>query len=53
MLNPPKDLPAALAQRLYALGADVVQLPPDLEAAMRGMQGSIDVKCDYAVTGPK
>lgn len=53
VLNPPKDLPADLAAKLYALGADVVQLPPDLEAAMRGMQGSIDVKCDYAVTGPK
>jgi ABC-type nickel/cobalt efflux system permease component RcnA/ABC-type uncharacterized transport system substrate-binding protein len=53
VLNPPKDLPADLADKLYALGADVVQLPPDLEAAMRGMQGSIDVKCDYGVAGPK
>jgi len=53
VLNPPKDLPTDLANKLYALGADVVQLPPDLEAAMRGMQGSIDVKCDYGVAGPK
>ena len=53
MLNPPKDLPTDLANKLYALGADVVQLPPDLAAAMRGMQGSIDVKCDYAVAGAK
>ena len=53
VLNPPKDLPADLADKLYALGADVVQLPPDLAAAMRGMQGSIDVKCDYSVAGPK
>lgn len=52
-LNPPKDLPPALADRLYALGADVVKLPPDLAAAMRGMQGSIDVRCDYSVAGPK
>jgi nickel/cobalt exporter len=53
VLNPPKDLPADLASKLYALGADVVQLPPDLAAAMRGMQGSIDVKCDYSVAGAK
>jgi nickel/cobalt exporter len=53
MLNPPKDLPTDLANKLYALGADVVQLPPDLAAAMRGMQGSIDVKCDYSVAGAK
>jgi ABC-type nickel/cobalt efflux system permease component RcnA len=53
VLNPPKDLPTDLANKLYALGADVVQLPPDLAAAMRGMQGSIDVKCDYSVAGPK
>ncbi|HVW93047.1 MAG TPA: DUF1007 family protein [Devosia sp.] len=53
VLNPPKDLPADLANRLYSLGADVVQLPPDLAAAMRGMQGSIDVKCDYGVAGPR
>lgn len=53
VLNPPKDLPTDLANKLYALGADVVQLPPDLAAAMRGMQGSIDVKCDYGIAGPK
>lgn len=53
VLNPPKDLPPDLASRLYALGADVTSLPPDLAAAMRGMQGSIDVKCDYSVAGPK
>jgi len=53
VLNPPKDIPADLANKLMSIGADVVKLPPDLEAAMRGMQGSIDVKCDYAVAGPK
>ncbi|MEO8884057.1 MAG: DUF1007 family protein, partial [Devosia sp.] len=53
VLNPPKDLPADLANKLMSIGADVVKLPPDLEAAMRGMQGSIDVKCDYGVAGPK
>jgi nickel/cobalt exporter len=53
VLNPPRDIPAELANKLYSIGADVVKLPPDLEAAMRGMQGSIDVKCDYSVVGPK
>jgi ABC-type nickel/cobalt efflux system permease component RcnA/ABC-type uncharacterized transport system substrate-binding protein len=53
ILNPPKEIPVDLANKLAAIGADVVKLPPDLEAAMRGMQGSIDVSCDYAVTGPK
>ncbi|MDR3473059.1 MAG: DUF1007 family protein [Devosia sp.] len=52
-LIPPKNLPPDLAGKLYALGADVTQLPPDLEAAMRGMQGEIDISCDYAVTGPR
>jgi nickel/cobalt transporter (NicO) family protein len=52
-LIPPRDLPPDLASRLYALGADVTQLPPDLEAAMRGMQGEIDISCDYSVTGPR
>ena len=52
-LDPPKDIPPALADRLYALGADVVALPPDLAAAMRGMQGAILVKCDPAITGVK
>ncbi len=53
VLNPPKEIPVDLANQLASIGADVVKLPPDLEAAMRGMQGSIDVKCDYAVTGAK
>ena len=53
VLNPPKDIPADLANKLMSIGADVVKLPPDLEAAMRGMQGSIDVKCDYSVAGAK
>jgi nickel/cobalt exporter len=50
-LDPPKEIPPALADKLYALGADVTQLPPDLAAAMRGMQGSILVHCDAAVAG--
>ncbi|HTJ57418.1 MAG TPA: DUF1007 family protein [Devosiaceae bacterium] len=53
VLNPPRDIPTDLANRLASIGADVVKLPPDLEAAMRGMQGSIDVACDYSVTGAK
>jgi nickel/cobalt transporter (NicO) family protein len=53
ILNPPKPIPVDLANQLAAIGANVVKIPPKLEAAMRGMQGSIDVSCDYAVTGPK
>ena len=52
-LIPPKNIPPDLASRLYAIGADVTQLPPDLEAAMRGMQGEIDIACDYSVVGPR
>jgi ABC-type nickel/cobalt efflux system permease component RcnA/ABC-type uncharacterized transport system substrate-binding protein len=53
VLNPPKPMSFDLENRLAAIGADVVKLPPDLEAAMRGVQGSIDLSCDYAVAGPK
>jgi ABC-type nickel/cobalt efflux system permease component RcnA/ABC-type uncharacterized transport system substrate-binding protein len=53
VLNPPKPMSYDLETRLAAIGADVVKLPPELEAAMRGVQGSIDLSCDYAITGPK
>lgn len=47
-LKPPKEMDAALQNRLFALGPDVVDLPPDLAAAMRGTQGMIVITCDGA-----
>jgi nickel/cobalt exporter len=47
-LDPPKDMDPDVEQRLYALGPDVTELPPDLAAAMRGTQGLIVVSCDGA-----
>ncbi|HEY4202367.1 MAG TPA: DUF1007 family protein [Devosiaceae bacterium] len=44
-LDPPKEMPDAIADELYALPADVTQLPPDLEKAVRGVQGAILVDC--------
>ncbi|HTM76673.1 MAG TPA: nickel/cobalt transporter, partial [Devosia sp.] len=44
-LEPPKEMDEALQNRLYALGPDVTELPPDLAAAMRGTQGMIVVTC--------
>ena len=48
VLEPPKEMAPDVQQRLYALGPDVTQLPPDLAAAMRGTQGVIVVTCDGA-----
>jgi ABC-type nickel/cobalt efflux system permease component RcnA/ABC-type uncharacterized transport system substrate-binding protein len=45
-LDPPKEMSEALQARLYSLGAEVTELPPDLAAAMRGTQGMIVVSCD-------
>lgn len=45
-LIPPREMSDDLAARLFAIPADVTRLPPDLEAAMRGVQGSIRVNCD-------
>lgn len=47
-LEPPKEMAPDVEQRLFALGPDVTQLPPDLAAAMRGTQGLIVVTCDGA-----
>jgi ABC-type nickel/cobalt efflux system permease component RcnA/ABC-type uncharacterized transport system substrate-binding protein len=47
-LEPPKEMAPDVEQRLYALGPDVTELPPDLAAAMRGTQGLIVVTCDGA-----
>lgn len=45
-LEPPKDMDPALQNRLYALGPDVTELPPDLAAALRGTQGMVVITCN-------
>lgn len=44
-LVPPRPMDRATEERLYALGAEVLELPPDLAAAMRGTQGMIVLAC--------
>jgi len=44
-LVPPEPMSAEVEKRLYALGPEVLELPPDLAAAMRGTQGMIVVAC--------
>jgi nickel/cobalt exporter len=45
VLEPPKPMAPEVEERLYALGPEVLELPPDLAAAMRGTQGLIAVTC--------
>jgi len=45
VLEPPKPMDPAVGERLYALGPEVLELPPDLAAAMRGTQGMISITC--------
>ena len=45
VLEPPKPMDPAVEERLYSLGPEVLELPPDLAAAMRGTQGMIAVTC--------
>ncbi len=49
VLEPPKPMDRAVEERLYALGPEVLELPPDLAAAMRGTQGLIAIACDGSV----
>jgi ABC-type nickel/cobalt efflux system permease component RcnA/ABC-type uncharacterized transport system substrate-binding protein len=49
-LVPPRPMDRATEDRLYALGPDVLELPPDLAAAMRGTQGMIVISCGEAPT---
>lgn len=44
-LIPPEPMDRATEERLYALGPEVLELPPDLAAAMRGTQGMIVLSC--------
>ncbi|HEY8574875.1 MAG TPA: DUF1007 family protein [Devosia sp.] len=48
VLEPPKPMDPAVEERLYALGPEVLELPPDLAAAMRGTQGLIAISCGEA-----
>ncbi len=48
-LKPPVEMSDELQTRLYALGPEVTELPPDLAAAMRGTQGLIAISCDGSV----
>jgi nickel/cobalt exporter len=45
VLEPPKPMSPEVGERLYALGPEVLELPPDLAAAMRGTQGLIAITC--------
>lgn len=47
-LVPPRPMDRATEERLYALGPEVMELPPDLAAAMRGTQGMIVISCGTA-----
>ncbi len=47
-LVPGHDMSDDLAARLFAIPADVTKLPPDLEAELRGVQGSIRIDCSAA-----
>ncbi len=47
-LEPPTPMSRAVEERLFALGPEVLELPPDLAAAMRGTQGMIVLSCGDA-----
>jgi len=47
-LIPPRPMDRETEERLYALGPEVLELPPDLAAAMRGTQGMIVLSCGAA-----
>lgn len=44
-LEPPREMPAEIADQLYALPPEVTELPPALSAALRGVQGAIILNC--------
>ncbi len=47
-LLPPEPMAPEVEEQLYALGPEVLELPPDLAAAMRGTQGLIVIACGAA-----
>jgi nickel/cobalt exporter len=54
-LEPPEEMSDVLQEQLFQLGPDVTVLPPDLAAALRGVQGAIVVTCpaDAAAAAPE
>jgi nickel/cobalt transporter (NicO) family protein len=50
-MEPPHDMPVELADQLYSLPPEVTTLPPELAAALRGVQGAILVTCGATVSG--
>ena len=47
-LEPPVPMAPEVEERLYSLGPEVLELPPDLAAAMRGTQGLVVIACGTA-----
>jgi ABC-type nickel/cobalt efflux system permease component RcnA/ABC-type uncharacterized transport system substrate-binding protein len=47
-MEPPRELSPDVQERLGQLSADILTLPPDLEAAVRGAQGAIVIDCSKA-----
>jgi nickel/cobalt exporter len=47
-INPPEDMPPAIADQLSALPSDVMVLPPTLAKTLRGVQGAIIISCPGA-----
>ena len=47
-LEPPVPMAPEIEERLYSLGPEVLELPPDLAAAMRGTQGLVVISCGAA-----
>lgn len=50
-LDPPQTMSDVLAEQLSALPPDVTTLPPDLAAALRGVQGAIVLDCPAGSAG--
>lgn len=46
-----RPMPDKLASELYALPPDVTKLPPDLEVALRGVQGGVQINCPGGTAG--
>ena len=49
-LEEPEPMSDDLAAQLYSLPPDVTLLPPELAAALRGVQGAVVVNCSAAVS---
>ena len=51
-LEPPVPMAPEVEEKLLSLGPEVLELPPDLAAAMRGTQGLVVISCG-AVAAPR